>query len=377
MTERERMHRLLENFMVGRPMRRFADEKLQADATRLPLAAVYNDEADGTLVVGMTRESQEDRKRHEQTLDRLSQLIGGKSGASHRLAYLSVYRDFKIPTIGGNGSDGSGVWDDGMEGQDDEVGKVGKVGKGHSAWNTPGTAEQALRGGLSLGCAGMLCLVYSFGRGQRAAIVSSHTIGPATGAKIFGPEQSSASKRAARDITNEVGRPVGRPSVETVSEVVAVVTTNPALHVRASDSALALLTNRHFSGRDHSIWQASGREYHVTSYVSSIETPLETKVAMQSMGSKGRSVTTRGCIRHKQCTLRDAWGTLTDQVLADYEAHPGGSGAPIFIARRGADEVGFVGIHVGRIVEESGRSFSFYSAWEAVKLELQLPAPRW
>lgn len=197
-------------------------------------------------------------------------------------------------------------------------------------------------GGVRVNSDSTLAVVYNLGGGNLGAIVSSHAVGEGTGRIVGQPDTNSGFGR---------------------------VTINPSLKSRESDSALATITNRLIPGEPNKIWAAPNTAYTVNDYAISANTPLRMVIYMQGAQTPDLQ---RGVIWQKGVTIQDSRGVLYNQVLATYSAQGGDSGAPIFYQTEYPGYVVFVGLHAGRVIEGS-TTYAFYSTWEAIRKELQLP----
>lgn len=164
--------------------------------------------------------------------------------------------------------------------------------------------------------------------------------------------------------TGGVGTSVGQPGAPSPY---GKVTINPPLTYRASDSALAVITNQRIQGQPNAIWIAPNQSITVSDYAISANTPLRLVIYMQGAQTDDLQ---RGFIYSKGVTVRDARGTLVNQVLGTYSAQGGDSGAPVFYLVN--NYAVYVGIHAGRMQMDQGM-MPFYSPWEAIRSELNLP----
>lgn len=205
-----------------------------------------------------------------------------------------------------------------------------------------------LWGGVRMNGDATLGVVYDLGQGELATILSSHAVGA----------------------NGKTGQTVGQAAH---TSPYGVVTVNPSLSYRASDSALARITNSRISGEPNRIWRSTDRAYAVVDYAISQNTPVRTVLYMQGAQSDDLR---RGVLLEKRVTVADKRGTLTDQIVADYEAQGGDSGAPIFYMAGEEDYVVFVGVHAGRVETDDGTVRPYYSPWESIREELNLPQYR-
>lgn len=151
------------------------------------------------------------------------------------------------------------------------------------------------------------------------------------------------------------------------------VTVNPSLVNRASDAALTNISNRRTEASPYAIWRGSGvADYIVNDFAISNNTPEGTVVYLQGAMQPDLS---RGRIEEKNVTIKDKYGTLTNQVYATYTADSGDSGGPVFYLTEYDHYVVYVGIHAGRVVD-GDRTIAYYSPWEGIRADLGLDPVR-
>jgi hypothetical protein len=207
----------------------------------------------------------------------------------------------------------------------------------------PSKEEDArpLWGGVRMNSAGTMNVVIRQRDGSVQAIASSHVVGPGTEQKVG---QAAAAS------------------------TYGVVIKNPALGNRRSDSALTTITNHRIGGEPYKIWRAPDQAFTVDQFVISANTPVGLAVYMQGAETPNLQP---GGILVKGVTVTDSRGTLVNQVYASYGARSGDSGAPVFYLAFEDGHVVYVGIHVGRVVEDD-KAIAFYSPWEGVRDDLDL-----
>lgn len=202
-----------------------------------------------------------------------------------------------------------------------------------------------LWGGVKMNSDATLSVVYAGAENKPVTILSSHAIGN----------------------NGQTGQKVGQAAS---TAVYGVVTVNPSLEYRASDSALAKITNDRIHGEPNRIWSGPNTAFIVNDYAISSNTPEGLVLYMQ--GAKTDRLQ-RGALLRKGVTVTDARGTLTGQILSNYSAQGGDSGAPIFYMTDVSGYVVYIGIHGGRIEWDDGNFYPYYSPWESIRKELNLP----
>jgi len=202
-----------------------------------------------------------------------------------------------------------------------------------------------LWGGVRMNTDGTMNVVVRQQDGSVQVIASSHVVGPGTGQSVGQAATSSIYGR---------------------------VITNPALGNRRSDSALTSITNRRINGEPYKIWSAPDEAFTVNDFVTSTNTPVGMAICMQGAQTPELQ---RGGILNRGVTVTDSRGTLVNQVYASYTAQGGDSGAPVFYLTFEDGHVVYVGIHVGRVIDDD-KEVAFYSPWEGVRDDLDLVLDR-
>ncbi|HWU87452.1 MAG TPA: hypothetical protein VN253_09260 [Kofleriaceae bacterium] len=214
----------------------------------------------------------------------------------------------------------------------------------HRDHSAPSKTEAArpLWGGVQMATGGLdsgtLTLVVDKG-GSTYTLVSAHVVG-----------------------VGHTGQVVGQPRV--AGGKYGVVTLNPAGPDRASDSALASIDQLGITGQRDRIWRAPDESYVVSAKARTSELTVGTRVYMQGAASSGLQA---GRITATNVTSKRPSGlVLTGQIMANYTAIAGDSGAPVFLS--GAQgEVTFAGIVVGTHDDEQ-----LFSPWEGIQSDLGL-----
>ena len=214
----------------------------------------------------------------------------------------------------------------------------------HHDHGAPSKAEAArpLWGGVAMateGAGGTLTLVVEKG-GAHHTLLSAHVVG-----------------------VGQTEQAVGQPRVTTTGTY-GTVKLNPAGPARASDSALASIDQLEITGQLDRIWRAPDEYYLVIAKAPTDQLTVGTKVYMQGASSAGLQ---EGKITATNVTSERPSGlVLTGQILADYTAIPGDSGAPVFL-RGDGDQVTFAGIEVG-----SHCGGELFSPWAGIAADLGL-----
>lgn len=163
------------------------------------------------------------------------------------------------------------------------------------------------------------------------------------------------------------GSDVGQSSL---SRVVGAVVTNPGGTTRACDCVFVDFDTG-FSGDQNTIYRGSSTTYSIIGERTSSQTPFNSAVRMSGMVSGYQS----GIINGKNLTVGaydhdgNYIGTLTGSVMTTIVAQAGDSGAPMFSAPNGSNQVYLYGIQFG-ITQINGFTYTLYSPWEGISSEL-------
>lgn len=163
------------------------------------------------------------------------------------------------------------------------------------------------------------------------------------------------------------GQRVGQPDT---SNLIGMVTKNPSLSNRPSDSAFVTLDSEVQYTLDK-IWKTSTTNFSITGKAPSSSTPVNSFVRMQGYASGLQT----GQIVAKGVTVSDSLGTLTNQVKVTYNSQTGDSGAPVF-SGTGETSVTLFGIHVGKFCTVTTvpcpaiNTITVYSPWEGIQSDL-------
>lgn len=186
--------------------------------------------------------------------------------------------------------------------------------------------NRPLVGGLLLWCPagggtngkGTLCIAATRS-GVAGFVTCGHVVG-AQGSDVFQPQSTSQQFKVgtATEVTNYNG-------------------------VAASDSAFVTL-EASVQATANAIWKSSSTNYTVTGI--SAAPGFGTKVSMQ--GASTAKTLRNGKIRGDNVTITFSdGGTLTGQLLADYQSEKGDSGAPVFTDPQAGSSVELIGMNVG------------------------------